>query len=245
MGNLDRVELIAFDMFGTLVRNETADWRRALREIVEAQALPVAPDDFWDAWSRREVEFRKTRTNMAEPGASPPFRTYWEAWRDAFAGTFGEVGIEGDAESAASHCVDALASRDAFPEAQAALDALGSMRPLAVLSNADDRFLRGTLAHNGWEFPLAASSEEARAYKPDPRIFAWFLQRAALAPEAVLYVGDSPYDDAHGAKLAGMQAALIERGQTTPGRTPPPDGAALLPPDYAVQELTEIPALFG
>ena len=141
MGNLDRVELVVFDMFGTLVTNETADWRRALREVVEAQELPVPPDDFWEAWSRREVEFRKTRTNMADPDASPPFRSYWEAWRDAFAGAFDEMGIAGDAEAAASHCVDALAARDAFPEAREALDAIGALRPLSVLSNADDRFL--------------------------------------------------------------------------------------------------------
>ena len=118
MGNLDHVELVVFDMFGTLATNETADWRRALREIVEAQELPVPPDDFWEAWSRREVEFRKTRTNMADPDASPPFQSYWEAWRDAFAGAFAEMGIAGDAEAAASHCVDALAARDAFPEAR-------------------------------------------------------------------------------------------------------------------------------
>ena len=35
-----------------------------------------------------ERNFRKTRTNMADPEASPDFRTYWEAWREAFAETF-------------------------------------------------------------------------------------------------------------------------------------------------------------
>ena len=244
MGNLDRVELIAFDMFGTLARNGTDDWRPTMEEVVREQEMPVDPGEFWAVWSRYDVEFRKTRTNMANPVASPPFRSYWEAWRDAFTETFAEIQIAGDAEAAASRCVDALASRDAFPEAQEALDALGAMRPLAVLSNADDCFLYGTIARNNWEFSRVVSSEEARAYKPDPRIFARFLQSAGLPPEAVLYVGDSPYDDAHGAKLAGMQTALVQRDQTTPGRTPPPSGAALLPPDYAVRELTEIPALF-
>lgn len=243
MSGLGGIELVAFDMFGTLARNETGDWRRALAEVVREQALPVEPDSFWAAWSRREVEFRKTRTNMANPGASPPFRSYWEAWRDAFTGAFAEMGVAGDAEAAASRCVDALAARDAFPDARAALDEIGASRQIAVLSNADDRFLRGTIARNGWRFPLVVSSEGARCYKPDPRIFARFLQEAGVKPEAALYVGDSPYDDAHGAKLAGMRAVLVNRAQTTPGRTPPPDGAALLPPDCAVQTLTEIPAL--
>ena len=245
MSALAGIELVVFDMFGTLVRNETGDWRRALAEVVREQALPVEPGAFWETWSRHEVEFRKTRTNMADPGASPPFRSYWEAWRDAFTEAFAEMDIEGDAESAASRCVDALASRDAFPEAQEALDEIGATRPLAALSNADDRFLNGTIAHNGWSFPLVVSSEGAKCYKPDPRIFARFLQAAGVKPGAALYVGDSPYDDAHGAKLAGMRAALVSRAQTTPGRTPPPDGAALLPPDCVVRALTEIPALLG
>ena len=64
-----------------------------------------------------------------------------------------------------------------------------------------------------------------------------------LEPEAVLYVGDSPYDDAHGAKLAGMRTVLVQRDQNTPGRTPPPDGGELLAPDYVVGALTEIPGL--
>jgi FMN phosphatase YigB (HAD superfamily) len=59
----------------------------------------------------------------------------------------------------------------------------------------------------------------------------------------ILYVGDSPYDDAHGAKLAGMQTVLINRDQRTPGRTPPPDATALHPPDHKITALTELPAL--
>lgn len=243
MSALANIELVAFDMFGTLARNGTDDWRPTMAEVVHEQEMPVDPDAFWETWSRHEVGFRKTRTDMANPGASPPFRSYWEAWRDAFTETFAEMGVAGDAEAAASRCVDALAARDAFPEAQAALDEIGAMRQIAVLSNADDRFLHGTIAHNGWRFPLVVSSEGARCYKPDPRIFARFLQEAGVKPGAALYVGDSPYDDAHGAKLAGMRAALVNRAQTTPGRTPPPDGAALLPPDCVVQALTEIPAL--
>ena len=138
----------------------------------------------------------------------------------------------------------ALAARDAFPETNDALDALGRTRTLAVLSNADDRFLYGTIAHNGWDcFSYVLSSEEACAYKPDPRIFARLVDEMGVPPEAVLYVGDSPYDDAHGAKLAGMHTVLVQRTQDTPGRTPPPENGALLPPDHIVSDLSEIPAL--
>jgi len=244
MAGLKHIEVVAFDMFSTLVKNDTAEWQMAHKAIVDGQRLPVDALAFWKEWAIRDVQFRKTRTNMADPEASPPFKTYWEAWRDAFVETFDAMGLTGDADQAASDSVTALAARDAFPETNAALDALGRTRTLAVLSNADDRFLFGTIAHNGWDcFSYVLSSEEACAYKPDPRIFARLVDEMGVAPDAVLYVGDSPYDDAHGAKLAGMQTVLVQRTQDTPGRTPPPEDGALLPPDHIVSDLSEIPAL--
>ena len=245
MADLQHIEVVAFDMFSTLVKNDTAEWQMAHKAIVDGQRLPVDALEFWKEWAIHEVQFRKTRTNMADPDASPPFKTYWEAWRDAFIMTFEVMGLTGDAEQAASDSVTALSSKNAFPETNDALEALRRMRTLAVLSNADDRFLHGTIAHNGWEcFAHVMSSEDARAYKPDPRIFARFVNEMGVAPETVLYVGDAPYDDAHGAKLAGMRTVLIQRTQDTPGRTPPPENGALLPPDHIVSDLSEIPALF-
>ena len=245
MSGLAHIELIAFDMFGTLVRNDASEWRQTMYDIAVHQRLPVDGDAFWAAFAEREVAFRKRRTNMANPDDSPPFKSYWEAWRDAFIETFSAMGIEGDADAAASCAVDALCDQDAFPDTGTALRELGQLRKLAVLSNADDRYLDGTIAHNGWRFARVMSSEGARAYKPDPRIFERFLGEVGLEPEAVLYVGDSPYDDAHGAKLAGMRTVLVQRDQDTPGRTPPPNSGELLEPDYVVGALTEIPGLLA
>ena len=249
MARLDSVDLVAFDFFGTLVRNDVNEWRRTVALIAEQQRLPVSGNDLYAEFSVNEVEFRKTRTNMADPAASPPFRSYREAWGEAFAAAFDSLGLRGDADAAAAFSVERLADQPAFPDAHAMLDAVGALRAVAVLSNADDRFLHGSLAHNGWpldRFACVESSESLRAYKPDPRIFARFVERAGVPPERILYVGDSPYDDAHGAGLAGMTTALVQRDQNTPGRTPPPDAAstALLEPDYAVESLAELAALF-
>ena len=245
MVRVSGIALVAFDMFGTLVRNSASEWQATLGSIVREQGLPVDGGTLWAEWSSREVSFRRTRTNMAEPEASPPFRTYWEAWRDTFVETFDALGIAGDAAGAAACCVDALASHEGFPDADDALAALAGRYPLAVLSNADDLYLDGTIRHNGWRFSAVVSSESARAYKPDPRAFASLCQRAGVPPEQVLYVGDSPYDDVHGAKLAGMQAVLVRRGQHTPGRTPPPDAVKLLAADYEVESLAELAPLLA
>ena len=236
----DGIALVAFDMFGTLVHNEVDEWVVTLGAIAGEQGLGIDGPAFHAEWRTHEVEFRKRRTNMADPEASPPFMTYWEAWRDAFVTSLDVLGLVGDADAAATRCVDDLGRRYAFPDVDDALAGLKGRVPLAVMSNADDRFLLPVLALNGWTFDAVVSSEQARAYKPDPRAFRALCEATDTAPERVLYVGDSPYDDAHGAKLVGMQTVLVRRDQRTPGRTPPPDAVRLLEPDHEIDALTEL-----
>lgn len=236
-------KLVAFDMFGTLVRNDISDWHRTVCSIAIEQSLPVPPDSLWEEWHSREVNFRKTRTNMSDPESSPRFRSYWEAWRDTFVETFDSLKVDADADLAATRCIEALICQPAFPDATGALEATSKICSTAVLSNADDLYLNGTIECNDWLFDVVLSSETLRAYKPDPRIFAGLLAKTGIPPQCVLYVGDSAYDDAHGAKLAGMHTVLVERDQNTPGRTPPPGTLSLLDPDFVIGDLSELPAI--
>ena len=71
--------LVAFDFFGTLVRNEVDEWVATLSAIAKAQRLDIPGPELHVEWSRREQNFRKERTNMADPTNSAPFRSYWQA----------------------------------------------------------------------------------------------------------------------------------------------------------------------
>lgn len=244
MAQFHGIQIVAFDMYGTLVRNDQSSWAVGVADLVRDHGLSIDPARLHAEWSSRERQFRQTRTNMTDPPSSPPFRRYWEAWRDAWAGTFEALGLDADADAFADRGVADLARREPFADSAPGLDALGRRVRIAVLSNADDRFLDGVIASQGWAFELVLSSERAQAYKPDPRIFTTFCDLAGVAPEQVLYVGDSVYDDMHGAKLAGMRAAHIVRDQQTPGRTPSPEGMELLAPDLVIASLAElVPAL--
>jgi 2-haloalkanoic acid dehalogenase type II len=236
-------KLIAFDCYGTLVQNETDEWIATLGAIADEQGLGLDGPTFHSEWSKHEVNFRKTRTNMADPASCPPFRSYWEAWRDSFRETFMNLTLGGDADAAASHCVLDWCMRKAFPDTSVAIAQLEGHVALGVMSNADDQVLIETLQRNSLVFDPVISSEAAQAYKPDPRAFEAICTAASVSPKDVLYVGDSPYDDAHGAKLVGMRTVLINRNQRTPGRTPPPGTIKLLKPDFIVTQLTELPAL--
>ena len=234
-------------MFSTLVQNETAHWQAPFDHIAAEHRLSITGQALYQEWRGHELNFRKTRTNMEDPAASPPFVTYYDAWRQAFEETFAALGVRGDPHSASRQCVESLGQRPAFPDAGRTLARLASHFQLGVLSNADDDFLAPVMAINGWasgqsgwRFQAVVSSESAQAYKPDPRIFDTFCRETTAQPHQVLFVGDSPYDDVHGAKLAGMQAILIRRSDTNPGRTPHPETAELLPPDFTVNSLEEL-----
>ena len=240
-----KIRMVVFDMYGTLVENGVDDWLVTFEEIIVEQQLDVSSKDLWSEWRKREVSFRETRTVMHDPLLSPPFRTYYEAWRDAFAATFQDIGLDGDPEDASARCTHAQGIRKAFEDAHLILPVLSKLCPIGLLSNADHDYLVQLVKRQGWSFSRIVSSEYARAYKPDPRIFELFCREAGLLPEEMLYVGDGPYDDAHGAKQAGMYAALLTREQETPGRTPRPEEEELNEPDFIISSLVELKDVLG
>jgi 2-haloalkanoic acid dehalogenase type II len=149
--------------------------------------------------------------NRTLDGPVPPFRPYREEWPEHFALCFQELGAEGDAEAAYVALRELLGEAPAFPESKAVVEALGRRMPVALLSNADDDFLRPCLERNGLAFPVVVSSESARVYKPHVAIFRALGDALALPLESILYVGDSRFADVAGAKNAGMHAAWVNR----------------------------------
>ena len=239
------VGLIAFDMFGTLASNAVDQWGKVFARIVADQALAVDPAVLHREWTLRERTFRETRTDMRSPEASPPFRTYASAWTEAFRGTFAALRIDGNAEEAARSCVGDLGRRDEVEGATGVLERLARRWPLAVLSNADNDFLMPVISRHHWTFEAVVSSESAMAYKPDPRIFQFLCRRVGVPAERVLYIGDSPYDDVHGAKLVGMQTVWVRADDQSPGRTPTPKAVQLHTADLEVDSLSELEIVLG
>ena len=137
---------------------------------------------------------------------------YGVAWAACFASALLDLDAgPGDPELAARRVVADLTTRRLYPEVAVALDSLRARVPLGIVSNADDAFLSGTLAHNGLAFDLVVYSEAERIYKPDPRLFQRALDRLGAAPDQVLYVGDSPSEDIAGAEAAGMPTVWVNR----------------------------------
>jgi FMN phosphatase YigB (HAD superfamily) len=61
-------------------------------------------------------------------------------------------------------------------------------------------------------FEVIVVSCEVGFSKPSPIIFEHAAEKLALPPNAILHVGDSVEMDQQGARAAGMQSVLLQRG---------------------------------
>ena len=227
------LKAVVFDVYNTLFRNDTSSWMDTFRDICRIQQLSVSHEEFWTCWKSFEVRFRQTRTDLEHPEKSPPFKTYEAAWREAFVNAFKTLGVRGDAETAAQMCVEGLASREPFDGTLLFLEHVKAHWKTAVLTNADNASILPLLQGHGLSFHTVLTSEMVGAYKPAPTGFHRILKEIGVSPQEAIYVGDTLYDDVHGAKRAGLEAVWISRN----GGDPDPK---LLQPDYRVSSLEEL-----
>ena len=234
------ITTVIFDVYQTLAPNNACLWHETFARLCREQGLSVDVERLWQEWKARESVFRRGRVNLAEPANSPPFKTYYEAWRDAFRDTFDVLDlVQGHPEEAARRCVEALAERPLF---QDALDTIRRLREqgwrLGILSNSDDVSLYPLVHRHGLKLDGVLSSETVRAYKPHPHAFHSILELLGVPASQALYVGDSLLDDVHGAKLMGMRVAWVNRNGEARE-----DG--LTPPDFEVRSLEELEAVLA
>ncbi|MEK7806841.1 MAG: HAD family hydrolase [Chloroflexota bacterium] len=228
---MSRITAVIFDMYETLVQNPLHLWRTSFEEIISKQGLDTNIDRLWEEWFTVELEFRNSRV---KPDA--PFRTYYEAWRDAFARAFTSLSLRGDSEAAARKFIQDISRREPFPETVAAVSAIQRGWRTAVLSNADDDYLLPNLKLLGLKFDAVLSSEMARVYKPLPGLFRQMLCRLGVSPQESVYVGDRQLEDVQGAARVGMSTVWVNRSRS-------PLNPELPQPTYQISSLLQLPGL--
>ena len=110
---------------------------------------------------------------------------------------------------------------------------------LSIVSNIDDDYLLPMMKRTGLDSVLHhwTSSEEAQSCKPDGGIFKLAMSKAQIAPERVIFVGDSAHHDVLGANRIGMRTVLIqEPGVSAPGTETEKHGE----PDHIIEQLAEL-----
>lgn len=228
------INTVIFDVYETLVHNDTALWIPTFDSICREQGLNLDGQSLWNQWRPIELQFRRYRTVLEDPEQSPPFKSYETAWKETFEQVFTTL-KRGDPAAASRRMIAALQGREPFPET---IDVLARLKQscrfrLGILSNVDNANLAPLLQTLGIEFDAVVSSELAQAYKPHPRAFNRALDALGATPSETIYVGDSQFDDVQGAKGVGILSAWVNRYYS--------DSDISLPaPDYEIHNLSEL-----
>ncbi len=211
--------VLSFDCYGTLIDWETG-LLAALRPWLDGNGIAEGDEAVLEAFARHESAQQAETPSMPYPLIlARVLRRLAADWgvacRDADAAAFGR----------------SIGGWPAFADSPAALRSLKRHHRLVVLSNVDRRSFAASNARLGVDFDHVFTAEDIGCYKPDPRTFAYLVDRLAadgVAPSDVLHVAQSLYHDHGPARRAGLATCWIDRraGRTGAGATPPPPAGA-------------------
>ncbi len=201
---MTRYRAVLLDAFGTLFELDDPFGRlhRALRERlgIDRERADV------------EVAFLAEAAHYAEHcHEAVDERTLRALQLDCAAIVIERLSLPVEPERAVEALGDSIAYRlfDDVPPALAELDRRGV--PAAVVSNWDFS-LDDVLGRLGLEFDVVVTSAGTGASKPDPAPFRAALDRLGISPGEALHVGDTPDADGKGAREAGVEVRIIDRG---------------------------------
>ncbi|MSO99623.1 MAG: haloacid dehalogenase type II [Acetobacteraceae bacterium] len=223
--------VLSFDCYGTLI-----DWESgiltALRPLVHRAGLTLDGEAILAAFAQQETE------QQAATPAMPYAALLTEVHsRLARLWKVDDNAAENERFGAS------IGDWPGFPDTVEALRALAQSYRLVILSNVDRDSFRVTNTRLGVTFDAIYTAQDIGSYKPDPRNFAWLLDRLAesgFQKSDVLHVAQSLYHDHAPANALGLASAWIDRrhGATGWGATvPPPQGVRY---DFCFNSLREL-----
>jgi 2-haloacid dehalogenase len=213
------IDVVAFDVFGTLV-----DWRSSIASAFERIGGEAGLDADWpaaaDAWRSRYYP-ALARVLRGERSFQPLDVLHAEMLDEVTA----EFGLGALDNAARAELVRAWHQLAPWPDAVPGLTGLRERHILTPLSNGGVGLLTRLAKAAGLPFDCILSAELARTYKPDPRVYGLPAAYFEVPAERVLMVACHP-GDLEGAKRAGLRTAFIPRPlEWGPG------GSAPAPPD--------------
>jgi putative hydrolase of the HAD superfamily len=205
------IKAVVFDFYQTIVEIKTDEKKielwRVLASFLQYRGADVTAEDL------RTLYFRTVEELLDRSAERHP---------EVDAGAIFSALLEqtGLAASADLTCAIAQLFRSLsiegfrlYPESREVLETLAGQYRLALVSDSQTLYLEPELRLTSLAnlFEVVVSSSLLRYRKPDPRMFQTALSRMNLAPENVVYVGDSWERDMVGARNAGIQGIWVCR----------------------------------
>lgn len=214
------VEIIAFDVFGTLV-----DWRTSIAAELGRVGERAGLDADWpavaDAWRSRYAP-TLAGVRRGEREYQPLDALHAIMLEEVVA----EYNLHAFTEADRCELVLAWHRLGPWPDTVPGLTELRRRHILTPLSNGGIGLLTRLARAAGMPFDCILSAELAGSYKPDPRVYQLPAGYFNVRPDQVLMVACHP-GDLDGARRAGLRTAFVPRplewGPGQPAPQPPAD----------------------
>jgi 2-haloacid dehalogenase len=227
--NMDRVEALSFDCYGTLI-----DWEAGIAAVLTP----------WAATRGLSLDGEELLRRYANHEAAAERECPTELYPDILARTFRGLGKELGAdvtEHDANRLARSVPDWPAFADSAQALSRLARRFSLIILSNVDRESFAASNQRLGVTFDRVITAQDVGSYKPAQRNFDALLSEASrlgIGEGALVHVAQSLFHDHVPAKRVGLRTVWINRRQNRPGWGATPAPPAQVKPDAEFPSLT-------
>jgi len=209
----DRIKVIAFDVFGTVV-----DWHGSVSREIAAMNLGVDSDQFALAW---RAGYKPAMAEVMERGE-------WVILDDLHRRILDKVlhdfALDSLAEAERQQLNLVWHRLDPWPDSVAGLTRLKSRFIICTLSNGNIGLLTEMAKNASIPWDCILSAENFNKYKPHPDTYLGVVRTFAAEPGQVMLAA-AHHGDLESARKCGLETAYIERpfeyGRTAPKNVAP------------------------
>jgi 2-haloacid dehalogenase len=222
-----RTKVLTFDCYGTLVQ-----WHRAVRQACAAileQHLNAAASV--ESSAGLAARLREIATEHQQ---QLPFREYEAVLSASLNQALAEIGREA-APRDLEVLLATLGKIEPHAEVPEALARLRRHYRIAVISNTSDDLIADTITAIGTPIDFVITAQQARAYKPDHRLFHHAHAVMGVTRDETVHIAMGQFSDLKVCQELGIRSVWIDR-----------EGERLNPdwrPDAVLKDLSGLPQL--
>lgn len=213
MAPLTSFRLLCFDVYGTLIDQNTGILNSLYTSIPGLKSAPIPERKILEIFNKHE---------KAQQSKTPtlPFSKLLATIHPFVAS---ELGLPAPSASDSEKFGESVGSWPAFPDTVEALKRLHKYYKLVVLSNVDRESFSRTNSGplKGFDFDAILTAQDIGSYKPDPRNFEYMLKevekRFGVKREEVIQTAQSQFHDHQPARKLGINSAWIVRSSAVKG----------------------------
>ena len=195
---MESIAAVTFDCYGTLIDWETGI-RQSFNTILKAKGAKIDVKDFQAKWN--EIEFALIQ------GRYQPYKTIL---RKSLKKTMEHFKLRYN-EADGDLFAESMSTWNPFPDVMPTLRELGKRSMIAIISNTDNDIIHETVRKIGVSFDRIITTEDAKAYKPSPKIFQHAIKIIGATPAQILHTSFSFKYDLNPGKRLGFQTVWVKR----------------------------------